>query len=108
MNEVEDAVTAGVHPCNKVGPCHRTLRRNAGGERAKVPRGFESCEVGHLAFAHEAMQELRIHAIDAKNDQTLTAVGIRARGATGWQHRGCAQEQASAQYTEYVLQRLNP
>lgn len=90
MNEVEDAVTAGIHPSNKVGPCHRTLWRNAGGERAKISHGFEFGEVGHLAFAHEAMQELGIHAIDAQDDQALSAVLVRARGAAGRQHRGGA------------------
>lgn len=87
MDEIEDAVTAGIHPCNKVGPCHRALRGNAGGELAKISHGFELGEVGHLAFAHEPVQELRIHAIDAENDQALTAVLGRARGAAGGQHR---------------------
>jgi hypothetical protein len=65
MNEIEDPVTACIHSCNKVGPCHRTLRWDAGGERSKISLSLEFGEVGHFAFAHEAMQELGIHSVDA-------------------------------------------
>ena len=77
MNEIEDPVTARIHPCNKVGPCHWTLWRDAGGERSKISLGLEFGEVGHFAFAHEAMQEFGIHSVDAQNDEALMALPSR-------------------------------
>ena len=108
MNEIEDAVTTRIHPRNKVGPRYRTLWWNAGCELPKISLSLEFCEVGHLAFAHKAVQELRIHAVDPENDQALIAVRFCSGGAAGRQHRHCDQKQGSAQYPGYFLQRLNP
>ena len=108
MNKIEDAVTAGVHSSNKVGPSHRTLRRDAGGERAKISLSFELGEVRHLAFAHEAMQQLRIHAVDAENNEALVGVGIRSSGVARGQHGHARDKQEKARHPEYFLQRLNP
>jgi hypothetical protein len=33
-------------------------------------------EVGHLALAHELAQQLRVHAVDAENDQPLVAAPL--------------------------------
>lgn len=86
MNEIEDAMTARVHARNKVGPRHWTLRWNAGGEQAKISLSLEFGEVGHLTFAHEAMEKLGIHAVDAENDQTMVAVGIGLGEMAGGQN----------------------
>lgn len=108
MNKIEDSVTTGVHSCNEVGPRHRALRWNAGRERPKISPGLEPGEVGHLAFAHEAMQKLGIHAIDAENDQAAVTVRISSSRAAGRQHcrRDYQQEQAKAR--EQCFQKLNP
>jgi len=87
MNEIEDPVPACIHASNKVGPGHRTLRWNAASERAKISPSFEFGEIGHPAFAHELMQELGIHAVDAQNDQALIAVRMRWGGVAGRQNR---------------------
>jgi hypothetical protein len=40
---------------------------------AERPLLRELGKVGHLAFAHKLPQQLRIHSIDAENDQLLLA-----------------------------------
>ena len=89
LDEIEDPVTTCIHPCNKVGPCHRTLRRDAGGERSKISLGLEFGEVRHFAFAHEAMQELGIHSVEAQNNKALMALRRRSGGAAGRQRHRC-------------------
>ena len=86
MNEIENAMTARVHARYKVGPRHRTLRWNAGGEQAKISLSLEFGEVGHPTFAHEAMEKLGIHAVDSENDQTAVAVRIGSSETAGRQN----------------------
>ena len=85
MNEIKNPVTAGVHPGDQIRPRHGALRRDAGGEFPKVALRCQLREVGHLALTHELAQELRVHAIDAQDNQALIAVPLGVRGAAGGQ-----------------------
>src|SRR5579863_6863056 len=89
MNEIEDSMTTCIHPRNKVGPCYRTLWRNAGCELAKISLSLQFREVRHLPFAHEPMQELGIHTVDAENDQAQIAMPLGWGRTARRQHRHC-------------------
>lgn len=65
-------------------------------------------EVRHFAFAHELAQKLRVHAVDAKDDQPLVAVPFRVRGPAGREHCHRGQQQANAEYAGSFLQSRNP
>jgi hypothetical protein len=108
VNEIEDPMAARIHACNKVGPRHRTLWWNASRELAEISLGLQFRKVGHLGFGHEPVQELRIHAVDAQNDQALIPAPIRALGAAGRQYRHRGQEQGSVECLGNVIQRFNP
>lgn len=86
MNKIEDSVTAGVHSSNQIGPRHRTLRRNARREGPEIPLGLELGEIGHFPFAHEPMQKLGVHAVDAENDQAAISIRILSSSSAGRQH----------------------
>ena len=73
MDEVKDAMPARVHACDQVRPCHRTLRRNAGGKQPERSLLNQGGEVRHFALGHECLQQLRIHAVDPENDELLIA-----------------------------------
>ena len=81
MNEIENAVSPSVHPGNQVGPSHRTLRRYAGGKKAKGSLLRQGGEIRHHPFLHEARQELGIHAVDSKDDQLFIPVPLAAHPA---------------------------
>ena len=69
MDEVEDAVAAGVHAGDHAGPGHRTLRRDRGGQAAKrapLPETIQIRQIGEMSF-----HKNRIHAVDAKHDHPL-------------------------------------
>ena len=53
MNEVKDTVSPGIHAGYQIGPCHRTLRRNAGCKRAERSGAGKRGEVRHLALCHK-------------------------------------------------------
>lgn len=93
MNEIENAVSAGVHAGNHVGPRHRALRRDARGQR--VIRAFlhQPGKVRHLPFLHEFVQELGIHAVDAENDELVLAVPVAAGALAGIEQQCCQQQQ---------------
>ena len=74
MDEIKNPVPAGIHPRNQIRPCHRTLRRNAGGKLAKRPPLRQRRKVRHLSFRHKTSKQLRIHAINAQHNQLLVAV----------------------------------
>src|SRR5579862_1436521 len=74
VNEIKDAVPAGVHACDQVRPSDGALRRNAGGEETERSMLRESGKVRHLALGHEFLQQLRIHAVNPKNDELLIAL----------------------------------
>ena len=108
MNEIEDAVAPGIHARNQIRPGDRTLRRDTRGEWPEVSRGGELGKVGHLALAHELLQELRIHSIDAQNDEAMVAAPLGACRPAGRQHSRRYQKQGSGQYPGSFLQRLSP
>ena len=88
MNEVKDAVATGIHSSNQIRPRYWTLRRNAGSKLPKVALSDKFREVGHFSFTHELLQQLRIHAVDAQNDEALISVPLRATGpARGKKYR---------------------
>src|SRR6266700_6432122 len=87
MDEVKDSMPPCVHPRNKVRPRYRTLGRNAGSELAKIAQRLQFRKVRHLTLAHESMQELRIHAVNAQNDHALVPMPTRSRRPAGGQHR---------------------
>ncbi len=68
MNKIKDAVAAGIHACDQIGPGHGTLGWNAGGEEPKRSFLSQDREVRHLAFGHELFQKLRVHAVDTEDD----------------------------------------
>src|SRR3954466_9580343 len=76
MDESQDPMPARVHARDQVRPGNWTLRRNTGRELAERPLLREFGKVGHLAFRHELPQQLRIHSIDAENDQLLPTASI--------------------------------
>ena len=86
MNEIEDAVAARIHAGNHVGPSHRALRRNTGGQVTVGPRAHQLREVGHFPFLHELVQELGIHAVDAENDELVVALPVAAGALAGVEH----------------------
>ena len=70
MDEIEDAVTAGVHAGDHAGPGHRTLRRDRGGQAAKralLPEMIQVRQIGEVSF-----HKNRIHAVDAEHDHPLS------------------------------------
>ena len=71
MDEIEDAVAAGVHAGDQVGPGDRALGRNAGGELAERSFARELGKIRHFALLHELAEQLRIHAINAENDELV-------------------------------------
>ena len=76
--------------------------------RSKISLGLEFGEVGHFAFAHEAMQKFGIHSVDAQDDEALMgfadSLGLSGRMAASPLQR----QQGCAKYPGYFLQRLNP
>ena len=68
VDEVEHAVAPGVSPGDEVRPGHRALRRGAGSQPLKGPLLGQTGEVGHAPFVHQALQDHRIHAVDAEDE----------------------------------------
>ena len=85
MDEIKDAVPACIHAGDQVRPGHRTLRRNAGGEQAERSLLRQGGKIRHPALGHELFQQLRIHAVDAENDDLLIALPFS--GLAGNQQR---------------------
>src|SRR5262249_52335959 len=94
MDEIEDAVPAGIHPCNQVGPCDRTLGGNTRCKLAERPLCGQLREVRRLALAHELAQELRVHAIDTENDEPVPTAPLAA-GAIASEQDNKAEDQQS-------------
>jgi hypothetical protein len=102
MNEIEDAMSAGVHPCNQVRPSDRTLRWDA---RAKLLEGAllsQAREVGHLPIRHELAEKLRIHPVDAEDDELLVTPPLAARPLA----RGQQQQRRTRQRCSYQPEKL--
>ena len=80
VDEVEDAVRAGPGAVDEVGPGDRALRRNAGAQIAEAARRPQLGQVGEQALAASCFRtELRVHAVDADDDDLL-ARGSATRG----------------------------
>ena len=92
MNKIKDAVAAGIHARDQVGPGHGTLRRNAGGEQPKRSLLGQGGKIRHLAFGHEPFQKLGVHAVNAENDELLIAMPFSPL-ARKQQYGGSAQQQ---------------
>jgi len=86
-------VAPGIHAGNQVRPCHRTLWRNAGGQQPEGSLLGEGRKVRHLALGHELLQKLRVHAVDAQDDELLIALPLSGLAGKR-QHGRCAQQQA--------------
>ncbi len=69
MDEIENAVAAGVHAGDYGGPSHGTLRRHRSGEaaeRALLAEMVQVRERGEVGF-----HEDRVHAVHAEYDHPL-------------------------------------
>src|ERR1700682_5925131 len=100
MDELEDTVPPSVHAGNEVRPRHRTLRRNAGGQKTERSLLDQGGKVRHLALGHKSFQQLWVHAVNAKNDDLLLALPF-AR-LTGNQKRcGSAHQQGEAKVPDW-------
>ena len=108
MDKIKDVVPPGVHSGDQVRPRYRTLWRNAGGEQAKRSLRSQSGEVWHPPFVHELLQELRIHAVDAEDDQLLFSMPITARTLARGQLGSGTKKQQASKYPDNFLQRLTP
>jgi len=86
VNEIEDSMPSCVHSGDQVRPRNRALRRNAGCQFAKGYMLDQLRKVRHLAGAHEFPEQLRIHAIDTKDDELVIPVPIGTIPPAGNQH----------------------
>src|SRR6202171_5148312 len=69
VDEIKDAVPAGIHARNQVRPCHRALWRNAGRQTPERSLLGQPGEVRHLALRHELREQVRVEPVDAEDDQ---------------------------------------
>ena len=99
MNEIKDAVSAGIHARDQVGPRYRTLRWNTGREQAKRSLLAQDGKVRHLALSHELFQELRIHPVNAEDDEFLVALPLLALARKQKRNRS-AQQQGKTKFLE--------
>ena len=99
MNKIKDAMPARIHARDQVGPRHRALGRNAGGEQTKRPLLGQDRKVRHLAFGHELLQKLRVHAVDAENDDLPVAVPF-SRLAGKQRHSDGTQQQEETKFLD--------
>jgi len=71
MDEIKDAMSARVHAGDQVRPRHRTLWRNAGSEQTERSLLHQGGKVRHFSLGHKLFQQLRVHAVNAENDDLL-------------------------------------
>src|ERR1035438_1287168 len=102
VNEIEDAMPAGIHAGDQIGPRHGALWRNARRQTAERTLSGEPGEVGHLAFRHELRQQIGVEAVHSKNNHLFgahrSATGVLAREKET-QPRGTRPEQADRKST---------
>ena len=70
-----------------------------------VSRRNDPCEaslekLGILPFVHELLQELRIHAVDAEDDQLLLSLPVAARMLAREQQGSGGKDQQSSKYPD--------
>jgi hypothetical protein len=96
VDEVEHAVAPGVAPGDEVRPGHRALRGRAGSERLIGPLLRQAREVRHAPFAHQPVEDHRIHAVDAQDEDPRRRGfrgGGRRRGGRGGERAATEQEE---------------
>src|SRR5256885_2281956 len=85
MDEVEDAVPAGIHAGGYARPRYRTLRRNGGSQ------GLEIAVAAQLVQIREGTpvgrKELRIHTVDPEDDHALAGCLCRRMRASASENR---------------------
>ena len=59
MDEIENAVPAGIHPGDERRPGDRALRRHGGAQRPESPGVDQALEIRHYPFLDVAQEELR-------------------------------------------------
>ncbi len=74
MDEIKNAMPACVHAGDQVRPGDRALWWNAGGEQAKRPLSCQCRKIRHPALGHVLLQQLRVHPVNAQNDELLITV----------------------------------
>ena len=87
MDEIVDAVAVGVHTGDECGPCHRALRRRSRLQWLEITLAAQPVEIGQRAPV--LLDELRVHAVYAENDDA-PAGRLRPRDSAtgGQQERG--------------------
>ena len=84
MDKVEEAVSAGIHAGNHIRPSHWALRWNTRGQALERASLCQPRKVRHLPLLDETCQKLRVHSVDAKDDELLLSLpfssGSLARG----------------------------
>ena len=108
MDEIENPVPSGVHASDQVRPRDRTLRRDAGAEFSEGALFSQAGEVWHLPFLHEFSEELRVHAVDAKDNQFLTAARVGASALAGRQQEGADTQHQDNRQPDSFFQTVAP
>src|ERR1700682_876107 len=71
VDEIKDAVPAGIHARNQVRPCHRALRRDAGRQTPERSLLGQPGEVRHLALRHELSEQVWVEPVNTEDNQLL-------------------------------------
>ncbi len=87
LQEIDDAVAAGIEPGGESRPGHRGLRGDGRLERRKGAFGLELRQVGQLAFGHPLLGEPGVGAVEADHDR-LGSSAARGHAAGGDQTTG--------------------
>jgi len=88
LQEVEDAMPAGVQTGREGGPGDRRLRRDGRQQRGEAPLGAQLRQVGQLPLVHPPRGELGVDAVEAEDDELPGRLGRERRGNQGNQEEG--------------------
>ena len=80
LEEVEDLVAAGVEPRRERRPGHRRLRRDRRRQRGVAAAGLERGEVRELPRRQHFLDDGRVDAVEAQDDDPARRLGRRERG----------------------------
>ena len=108
MDEIKYPVTAGIHASDQIRPCDRTLRRNAGRELPKRSLLHQFRKVRHLPFSHKLGKKLRVHAVNAEDNQPVVTVPARFAAFVGNQKDADNYDQQPNQRQKDPLQIFAP
>src|SRR5262245_41627919 len=99
MDEIEDAVSAWVQAGDERRPGDRALRRNRSAEALVVPLRSELGERGELPGGHEAVEQVRVDAVEAEDQHAMPRGrgGLRAPGCEGEEYRDERRSHASSE-----------